>query len=132
MNVLVPANAPAFLKRFQFTGAAVLRFGLRNRSTKSTGASLILKILDGSTNRKVKLRMDFVGVDEYRLQRRPGSTLIVLKHVNFGEFEGLTYFNFDGFPDDGPPKVMDFRASDFFVGASRIEWSIVEKPNKTA
>jgi hypothetical protein len=49
-----------------------------------------------------------------------------LKGVQVGFFGALTYVNFDPFADDGPPKVMDFRASDCFVAARSVGWEVVE------
>jgi hypothetical protein len=37
--------------------------------------------------------------------------------------------NLDAFQQDGPPKVMDFRASDWFLAARFVRWEVIEKKN---
>lgn len=127
MNELTPANVHAFLKRFQLQGGRLVRISIRPRRGEATSAELRLTALDTTTNRPVRLRMTFTGVEEYRFQRRPSAPLIRLKEVQIGFFGALTYLNLDAFPEDGPLKVMDFRASDCFVAGQVVSWELVEK-----
>ncbi|HJZ91948.1 MAG TPA: hypothetical protein VKE40_13830, partial [Gemmataceae bacterium] len=81
----------------------------------------------GEDGRPVRLRLTFDGVEEFRFQRRPGPGLVRVKDVQVGFFGTLTYVNFDPFADDGPPKVMDFRASDWFLAGRALQWEVVAK-----
>lgn len=127
MNELTPGNVHAFLKRFQLRGGRLIRISIRPRRGDATTAELRLAAVDTSTNQPVRLRMAFVGVEEYRFQRRPSAPLVRLKEVQIGFFGALTYVNLDAFPEEGPPKVMDFRASDCFLAGRAVSWELVEK-----
>jgi hypothetical protein len=127
MNELTPANAHAFLKQFQFRGGWLRRFRVRNRSADTATGELRLTARDTTTNQPVRLRLRFEGVEEYRFQRRPGPGLVRLTEVQVGFFGNLVYINLDAFPEEGPPKVMDFRASDCFLAGRSVQWSVEER-----
>lgn len=127
MNEMTPANLHSFLKRFQLRGGRLQRFVVRTRPGDSSIAEIRLLVRELATNQPVRMRLTFDGVQEYRFQRRPGPGLVRLKEVQFGFFDDLIYLNLDAFPEDGPPKVMDFRASDCFVGARGLKWEIVAR-----
>jgi hypothetical protein len=126
MNDLTTGNVHQFQKRFQFRGARLRRFRVRNAAKAST-AEVRLTVRDATTDKPVRLRLTFEGVEEFRFQRRPGPGLVRLTGLQVGFFGALTYVNFDPFAEDGPPKVMDFRASDCFVAARTVRWEVVEK-----
>ena len=127
MNELTTGNVHQFLKRFQFAGARLRGFRVKNAAGAATAeARLLARAAD--TGRPVRLRLVFGGVEEFRFQRRPGPGLVKLKDIQVGFFGALTYVNFDPFAEDGPPKVMDFRASDSFVAGRTVRWEVVEKP----
>ena len=127
MNELTPGNLHAFTKRFQLKGGRLLRFQVRPRKADATTADVRLRVLDAQSNKTVRLRLVFSHVEEYRFQRRPGYGLTRLNDVQFGFFGDLTYLNLDAFAVDGPPKVMDFRASDWYIAGRIVRWEIVEK-----
>jgi len=127
MNELTPANAHAFLKRFQFRGGWLRRFRVRNKSADAATGELRLTARDMTTNQPVRLRLQFDGVEEYRFQRRPGPGLVRLTEVQVGFFGNLVYINLDAFPEEGPPKVMDFRASDWFLAGRSVQWGFEER-----
>ena len=130
MNELTPANAHQFLKRYQFRGARLRSVRIRN-ARDLTIADVRLALRAADADKPVHLRLMFTGVEEFRFQRRPSSGLVKLKHIQFGFFGSLTYVNLDPFPEDGPPKVMDFRASDSFLAARTVGWEAIEKPKGT-
>jgi hypothetical protein len=127
MNELTIGNAHAFQKRFRLRGGRLLRFAVRPRPHEASTAEVRLTALDVQTDRPVRLRLVFDGVEEYRFQRRPGPGLGRLQEVQVGFFGMLTYLNLDAYPVDGPPKVMDFRASDCFLAGRTVRWEVVEK-----
>ena len=130
MNELTPGNVYAFLKRFQLRGGRLVRIQIRPRKKDSSTAEIRLTARDNSKDETVCLRLSFEGVEEYRFQRRPSAPLIRLKEVQIGFFGELTYLNLDAFPEDGPPKVMDFRASDCFVAGRIMQWELLESKPK--
>ncbi len=125
MNELTPANLHAFQKRFQLGGGRLRAFRVRTGS-QTTSAELRLLVRDTHANAPARLRLVFDGVEEYRFQRRPGVAPRKLAEVQFGFFGDLTYLNLDAFPEDGPPKVMDFRASDCFLAGRLVRWEVVK------
>jgi hypothetical protein len=127
MTELTPANAHAFQKRYQLRGGRLVRIHIRPRPRDASSAEVRVTARDTTKNEIVRLRMTFEGVEEYRFQRRPSAPLIRLKDVQIGFFGTLTYLNLDAFPEDGPPKVMDFRASDCFVAGRVVKWEVVER-----
>jgi hypothetical protein len=127
MNDLTSGNVHAFLKRFQLRGGRLLRFQVRSRPKNATIAAIRLLALDATTNQPIRLRLEFENVEEYRFQRRPGSGTTRLNDVQIGFFGDLVYLNLDAFPVDGPPKVMDFRASDCFLAGRTLRWEVAEK-----
>lgn len=126
MNELTDTTAHTFLKRFQFGGGRLRAFRLRTGGGATT-ADLRLVVRDAQGGGPVRLRLVFEGVEEYRFQRRPGPGRRRLTDVRFGFFGNLTYLNLDAFPEDGPPKVMDFRASDAFIAGRVVRWEVVAK-----
>jgi hypothetical protein len=126
MNELTTGTAHQFLKRYQFRGARLRRFRVRNRSAEAATAELRLTVRAADTDKPVRLRLVFEGVEEFRFQRRPGPGLVRVRGVQVGFFGALTYVNLDPFAEDGPPKVMDFRASDCFVAGRTVRWKEVE------
>lgn len=125
MNELNTGTAHQFLKRYQFRGARLRAFRVRNRGDAAT-AEVRLTARAADTGQPVRLRLTFAGVEEFRFQRRPGPGLVKLKDIQIGFFGALTYVNFDPFAEDGPPKVMDFRASDSFVAGRTVRWEVIE------
>jgi hypothetical protein len=132
MNELTTGNVHQFLKRYQFRGARLRRLRVHNASADAATAEVRLVVRDGASDKPVRLRLVFEGVEEFRFQRRPGPGLVRLTGVQVGFFGALTYVNFDPFADDGPPKVMDFRASDCFVAGRTVRWDVVEKASGAA
>jgi hypothetical protein len=124
MNELTTGTAHQFLKRFQFGGARLRAFRVRNAAGAAT-AEVRLTARAADTGEPVRLRLIFAGVEEFRFQRRPGPGLVKLKNIQIGFFGALTYVNFDPFAEDGPPKVMDFRASDSFVAGRTVRWEVI-------
>jgi hypothetical protein len=127
MNELTPGNVHGFLKRFHLRGGRLRRFQIRSGPANATSAEVRLTALDTTTNQRVRLRLAFDGVEEYRFQRRPGAAIARLSEVQVGFFGDLVYLNLDAFPVDGPPKVMDFRASDCFLAGRTVRWEVVER-----
>jgi hypothetical protein len=116
-----------FFKRFRFQKGKLRRIQISNSINKETQARIVLKVIDLTSNQPVLLKLDFVGVEEFRFQRRPNGGLVALSEVRFGHFNGLIYLNLDAFPEEGPLQLIDFKASDAFIGARDVNYEIVTK-----
>src|SRR5688572_29380207 len=75
MNELTTGTAHQFLKRFQFGGARLRAFRVRNTAGAAT-AEVRLTVRAADTGRPVRLRLTFAWVEEFRFQRRPGPGLV--------------------------------------------------------
>ncbi|MBO0697833.1 MAG: hypothetical protein J2P46_05540, partial [Zavarzinella sp.] len=124
---LTPSSAHSFLKRYQLRGGRLTRFRVRRPAAEGSTAEVHLSARDTENNTRVRLRVVFEGVEEFRFQRRPGPARERLNDVQIGFFGPLVYLNLDAFPEDGPPKVMDFRASDCFLAGRTARWEVVER-----
>lgn len=131
MTELTHSSLYQFLKRFQFRGGSLRQFRLQRRQRRTVG-TVVVVVLDIPKQKKVRLKLTIPNVEEYRFQRRPGATSAKLKHVQFGFFGAFTYLNLDAFPEDGPPKVMDFRASDCFIAGTALYWEELPAKPKSA
>jgi hypothetical protein len=125
MDTLSANQIVPFLKRFRFHGGSLRVVRIRNRSATEVDAAIIVSVLDTESDKRVRLRFQFDGVEEYRFQRRPGPGLVRLREVRIGWFNGLMYLNLDPYADIGPPAVHDFRASDAFIAGRSLSWEIV-------
>jgi hypothetical protein len=133
MNTIQPAQIAQFMKRFRFRGGALRRFRIRNHSAQHASGEVLLILRTADSGERVRLRLLFDGVEEFRFQRRPGPGLFRLKEVRLGYFGGLFFLNFDAFSSDEAPTLIDFRASDAFIAARTISWEIVPaKPGPTS
>lgn len=129
MNPLLPAQIAQFMKRFRFQRGALRRFQIRNLSRNQSFGEILLTVHEVSTDKRIRLRMTFDDVAEYRFQRRPGPGLIRLKDVRMGVFDGVIFLNLDAFADEPSPGIHEFRASDAFIAGRSVAWEIV--PPKT-
>jgi hypothetical protein len=114
------------MKRFRFQKGILKSVLLRQSTPREQMALLSLVVVDTSKNVKVKLKLRFDGVEEYRFQRRPNGGLLRLSEVRLGYFDGLIYLNLDAYADDEAPQVMDFRASDAFVAGRDFSYEVKE------
>jgi hypothetical protein len=124
MTELTQQSMFTLRKRFLFRGGSVRRWLVREVKGQTIGV-LVLTAYDQQAKKKVRLKFTMHRVEEYRLQRRPGTKPLRLTDVQFGFFGAFVYFNLDAFPEDGPPKVMDFRASDCFIAGMSLWWEEV-------
>jgi hypothetical protein len=125
MEQVLPAQVASFLNRFAFHGGTVRRFEVRNRAADQSAGLLTLTVRDNTSGARVRLRIILDGVEEFRFQRRPGTRFVRLKEVRLAYFNGLFYLNLDAFPDNEPPALIDFRASDAFIAGGSLAFEIV-------
>ena len=126
MERVQPGQIATFMKRFRFQNGVLKRVRLQNRSRKEASLLLLLIVKEAKSGEKIRLKLQFDDVEEFRFQRRPAGGVVVLKEVHFGTFNGFIYLNLDAF-DEPAPQLMDFRASDAYVGAKEMSFEIVVK-----
>ena len=130
MDQIQPAQTAQFLRRFVFRGGSLRRIRLHSHSAQRSSGELIVSIRRADSNERVRLRIVLEGVEEYRFQRRPGPALFRLKEVRLGYFNGLFFLNLDAYPEEGPPALIDFRASDAFLAGRSFTWEILPAKSK--
>lgn len=133
MTTLYPTDIPEFLRKFRFASARVRRFRVETNASGEITIRVVViarKAL-ADLNRpseKVVFTLMFVGVEEFRFQKRPG-----LGRLNtdcrFGAFDGMVYVDFDAYPMSrgDVPKLHDFRVSDHFAGCRVLRYTVREK-----
>ena len=134
MTALYPTDLLTFARQFKFSGGRIRRVSLLNRNGDDPALELILtaRTTSKSLSEKaevVRLRLRFVGVEEFRFQKRPGTASGKVSNCRFGYFQDLFFVTFDawGLPAGEVPKVHDFRASDAYIASRDLKWEKVEK-----
>ena len=137
MNRLEPLDFAAFTRRYRLPGGR-----LRRVRVKIAGAAIDLEFTMsartvpkdlGVEPRRVTLRFHLRGVEEYRLQKRPGQAAGAVPEARFGTFQGLVFLTFDAYTL-GPgeqPQLYDFRASECYAGARELWWEEVKPKPKS-
>jgi hypothetical protein len=133
MNRLDATDLAQFTRKYTFAGGRVRRVVVRTGKTITIEMRLVVKAAVqslGDAAKKVRLRLVFDGVEEYRFQKRPAAAGGRITNALFGAFDGLVYFNLDAYRlDPGErPTLPDFRASDAFVAGADVRWEEVPLP----
>jgi hypothetical protein len=79
----------------------------------------------------VQLRLRVAGVDEFRLQMRPGQPRVKVIDARISHLNGLFWVNLDdlGLDATEQPRPHDFRASETYAAGRELFWEEVpEKP----
>ncbi|MGL6074632.1 MAG: hypothetical protein ACRC8S_10770 [Fimbriiglobus sp.] len=137
MNRLNPSEINSFLRQFRFPGGRLRRMKLHYGSGDDFRieiailAKTALKDL-GSTPKPVRLRLELIGVEEFRFQKRPNSAEGKLHDLRIGYFNGLFFLTLDdmGLSPGDMPKLHDYRAGDHYLATRQISWEVVERPKK--
>ena len=131
----IPTNElQQFLRKYRFAGSRVLRCSIRTAS-RGVAVELLVKVRPSVRDLsqepapvRLLLRMD--GVDEYRFQKRLGTTSGRVHDLSLGVFNGTIFLNLEAMaliPGD-VPGVHDYRLSDAYVAGSRL--SVEERPGR--
>jgi hypothetical protein len=128
MKPLIPQEFAKFERQYKFAGGRLLRI----RQTFRKGqleVEMILRVTPTIKNldddpKPVKLHFRFIGVDEMRFQKRPGSSAGKIGDAHFGSFQSMYFLTLDSWsllPNERP-GVHDFRGSDWYLGCQEILW----------
>jgi hypothetical protein len=129
----IPAHElAAFLRRFRLPGGRVrgVRISYTSDQTAAVEFRLVVReaIQDlGKEPRKVRLRLRLTGVDEFRVQMRPGQPRVKIADARVTYLNGLFWVNLDAFGlDPGEqPRPHDFRASETYAAGRELAWEEV-------
>lgn len=134
MTPVRPHDLAAFLRRYRFPGGTVRGVRLRYTSSREAAVDFHLVVREaiqdlGTEPRRVKLRLRLTGVDEFRVQMRPGRPRVKVADARLSHLNGLFWVNLDAFAlDPGEqPKPHDFRASETYAAGRELFWEVVEK-----
>jgi hypothetical protein len=85
----------------------------------------------GTEPQPVRLRLRLTGVDEFRVQMRPGLPRVKVSDARISHLNGLFWVNLDAFglePGE-QPQPHDFRASETYAAGRELFWEeIPAKP----
>ncbi|HYH67697.1 MAG TPA: hypothetical protein VD866_23570 [Urbifossiella sp.] len=133
MTPIRPQDLNAFLRRYRLPDGRVrgvrVRYPTANTATVEFRLVVREAIQDlGTEPRTVQLRLRLTGVDEFRVQMRPGQARVKIADARINHINGLFWVNLDAFGlDPGEqPKPHDFRASETYAAGRELAWEEVE------
>jgi hypothetical protein len=138
MTRLDPAELTSFARKYRFAGSRLRRVRLRSGRGGTLSVEMLLSVRTalrelGSEPKPVRLRLRLDGVEEYRFQKRPGTTAGAIPDARIGYFDGLVFVTLDawGLDPGEAPKAHDFRASDAYAAGRELWWEEVPaKPQR--
>ncbi|MFO0799167.1 MAG: hypothetical protein U0804_16995 [Gemmataceae bacterium] len=129
MTPIRPHELAAFLRRYRLPGGRVRGVRVSYPSARSATVEFRLVVREAITDlgkepRTVRLRLRMTGVDEFRVQMRPGQPRVKIADARISHINGLFWVNLDAFGlDPGEqPKPHDFRASETYAAGRELEW----------
>lgn len=136
MTPVRPQDLVAFTRRYRFPGGKVRAVRLRYTSARDAAVEFRLVVREaiqdlGKEPRRVKLRLRLTGVDEFRVQMRPGLPRVKIGDARIAYLNGLFWVNLDawGLEPGEQPKPHDFRGSETYAAARELFWEeIPAKP----
>ncbi len=135
MNRLTHGQIAHFQRAYRFPGSALRRVRVVHRGSKDVAIEFTLSVRKmvkdlGAEPPRVRLTLRLDGVEEFRLQMRPGQSRVKVADARIAYLNGLYYVNFDslGLEPNEQPKVFDFRASEAFAAGRELLWE--ETPAK--
>ena len=94
MTPILPHELAAFLRRYRLPGGHVRGVRVRYRSAQSAAIEFRLVVREAITDlgkepRTVRLRLRLTGVDEFRVQMRPGQARVKIADARVNGTDGL-------------------------------------------
>jgi hypothetical protein len=133
MTRVHPTDLPAFLRKYHFPGGRVR--GVRVLPTRKQGVVVEFRLALraaardlGAGPKPVRLVLRLEGVEEYRLQMRPGQPRVKIADARVAYLNGLYFVNLDawGLEPGEQPMLHDFRASEVYAAGRDLFWLGVE------
>ncbi|HEV3383495.1 MAG TPA: hypothetical protein VG097_01705 [Gemmata sp.] len=122
-----PNDLPRFLRQYRLAGGRIHRVRLQYPGLKKVAIEFYLTVREtiknlGTEPGMVRLILRLEGVEEYRLQMRPGQPKVKIADARIGYLNDLFFVNFDawGLEPGEQPKLHDFRASEAYAGGREL------------
>jgi hypothetical protein len=129
MNSVAPHELTAFLHRYRLPGGRVRAVRVVNGRGKAVAVEFRLVVREalkdlGTEPKPVRLRLRLEGVEEFRVQMRPGQPRVTIADARVGHLNGLFYVNLDawGLDPGEAPKLHDYRASEAYAAGRELLW----------
>ncbi|QDU22209.1 hypothetical protein [Urbifossiella limnaea] len=139
MTPIRPQDLTTFLRRYRLPGGRVRAVRVRYPSAQNATVEFRLVVREAITElgkepRTVQLRLRLTGVDEFRVQMRPGQARVKINDARISHINGLFWLNLDAFGlDPGEqPKPHDFRASETYAAGRELEWEEIAPGERPA
>lgn len=133
MNVLQHHEFTKFLQSYRLVGG-LLRAALVRHHGGEVSVEFRISVREaitdlGKQRRRVRLRLLLTGVEEFRLQMRPGQPKVKITDARIGYFNGLIYITLDsvGLGPSEAAAIFDFRASEVFAAGRELAWEEVKR-----
>ncbi len=137
MNRLPPHELPAFLRKYRLNGSRLRRVRVLYPRPKEVAVEFHLSVREtikqlGTEPATVRLVLRLEGVDEFRLQMRPGQPRAKIGDARLGYLNGLFFVNLDAWAlEPGEqPRLHDYRASELYAGGRELFWAEMPKPKR--
>jgi hypothetical protein len=122
-----PNELPQFLRRYRLAGGRIRRVKVLFPGQKKIAVEFHLSVREtikelGTEPKTVRIILRLEGVEEYRMQMRPGQARVKIADARIGYLNGLIYVNLDawGLEPGEQPKLHDYRASETYAGGSEL------------
>lgn len=130
-----PQDIAALLRKYRFNGGRIHRVRVLHPRPKETAVEFLITVQEatkapGGEPKPVRRVLRLDGVDEFRLQMRPGQPKARIADARIGYLKGLFYVSLDslGLEPSEVAQVFDYRASEVY--AAGRELFIAELPRK--
>jgi hypothetical protein len=138
MNRVLPHELPQFLRRYRFPGGRVRGVRVAHQSAKDAAVEFRLIVREalrdlGTDPKAVRLTVRLAGVEEFRVQMRPGQPRVKVTDARVSYLNGLFWVNLDAWAlEPGEqPKPHDFRASEVYAAGRELYWEETPPPGPT-
>ena len=125
-----PHEIPALLRKYRLPGGRVRRVRVLYPRPKEVAVEFHVSIREpvknlGSEPKSVRLVLRLEGVEEFRLQMRPGMPRARIADARLAYLNGLFYVSLDslGLEPNEQAQVFDFRVSEQYAAGRVLFWS---------
>jgi hypothetical protein len=132
MNRLSATELNTFTRKYRFAGGRLrqlkVKYGNAEDFTVDWVVACKTAVRDLNVEPTVvKVRIQVVGVEEFRFQKRPTLSSGAISDLRIGYFNGLFYITLDdmGLAPGEMPKIHDYRAGDHYLSGREIYWEEV-------
>ncbi len=123
MQMITSSELSTFQKRLYWKNSKLKRIKfLYDRVQLAIGFWVITR--EKPDLKKVLLQLEVGSVHEFRFQQRPIPIRTQLDNVSMAFLQSKFYIDWNPFELDEKPELMDFRASEFYIGGYELKYSI--------